>query len=125
MFKPKKPRLHLEIQTHRKNPRGVIRSTFRKDGKVVHETHGAITGMDIGQLKLIQAAFRNEVVPVGSADALQTVGSKEFGGAAALLKLARDLGLDKVLYSRKEPWVALVLAMVTGGCSTRAPSSLW
>jgi len=114
MFKPKKPRLHLEIQTHRKNPIGVIRSTFRNDGKVVHETHGRITGMGLPQLKLIQAAFRNEVVPVGSADALQTVGSKEFGGAAALLKLVRDLGLDKVLYSRKEPWVGLVLAMVTG-----------
>jgi len=30
-------RVHLEIQTHRKNPRGLIRTSFREDGKNKHE----------------------------------------------------------------------------------------
>ena len=37
--------LHLEIQRHRGNPVGIIRSSFRENGKVKHSTHGRITGL--------------------------------------------------------------------------------
>ena len=114
MANQKKQRVHLEIQTHRKNPIGILRSSFRKDGNVVHQTYGRLTGMTLEHLRLIQAAFRGEVVPAGSPEALQTHSSREYGGCAALLKLARDTGLDKLLSSRKAPWVDCVLAMVSG-----------
>jgi hypothetical protein len=60
--------LHLEIQRHRGNPVGIIRSSFRENGKVKHTTHGRITGLTLEQLKLLQAAFRGDVVPKGSAE---------------------------------------------------------
>jgi len=52
MATQKKQRVHLEIQTHRKNPIGILRSSVRKDGKVVHQTYGRRTGMTLEHLRL-------------------------------------------------------------------------
>ena len=101
----KPPPLHLEIQRHRGNPVGLIRSSYREQGKVKHSTHGRITGLTLEQLKLLQAAFRGDVVPKGSAEDFQIRASKEYGASYALLELAKELGLDRALYSRKEAWV--------------------
>ena len=106
--------LHLEIQRHRGNPIGLIRSSFRQNGKVRHSTHGRITGLSFEQLKLLQAAFRGDVVPKGSAEDFQILASKEYGASYALLELAKELGLDRALYSRKEAWVQDCLAMIVG-----------
>jgi len=107
-------RLHLEIQKHRAQAYGLIRSSYRENGRVKHTAHGRITGMSVSQLKLLQAAFRGEVVPKGTHQALQLLGSKEHGASAAVLALARQLGLPHMLYSRREPWVDDVLAMIAG-----------
>src|SRR5260370_1597327 len=106
--------LHLEIQRHRGNPVGLIRSSFRENGKVKHSTHGRITGLSLEQLKLLQAAFRGDVVPKGSAEDFQILASKEYGASYALLELAKELGLDRALYSRKEAWFQDCLAMIVG-----------
>jgi hypothetical protein len=103
--------LHLEIQRHRGTPVGLIRSSFRENGKVKHSTHGRITGLTFERLKLLQAAFRGDVVPQGSAEDLQIRASKEYGASYALLELAKELGLDRALYSRKEAWVQDCLAL--------------
>ena len=106
--------IHLEIQTHRANPVGVLRSSFRDGDKIKHTNHGRITGLSLSQLKLIQAAFRGEVIPKDSPEAFQILSSKEYGASYALLQLAKELGMDRVLYSRKEPWVQDCLAMIAG-----------
>ena len=106
--------LHLEIQRHRGNPVGLIRSSYREKGKVKHSTHGRITGLTLEQLKLLQAAFRGDVVPKGSAEDFQILASKEYGASYAVLELAKELGLDRALYSRKEAWVQDCLAMIVG-----------
>ena len=105
---------HLEIQSHRKTPIGIIRSSYRDNGKVKHTTHGRVTGLDLSQLKLIQAAFRGDVVPKDSPEAIQILGSKEYGASFSLLELAKEIGLDRAIYSRKEPWVQDCLAMIVG-----------
>jgi hypothetical protein len=110
----KSNRLHLEIQCHRSNPVGLIRSSFRKDGKVKHTTHGRITGRSLEQLRLIQAAFQGQVVPEASAQALQIISGKEYGASYVGLALAKELGLDRLIYSRHEPWVRDSLALVVG-----------
>ena len=107
-------RVHLEIQQHRASVCGVLRSSYREDGKVKHTNHGRITGLPLEQLQLIQAAFRGEVLPESSPDALQILSSKEFGASHALLALAKELGLPRLLYSRPEPWVGDCLAMIVG-----------
>jgi len=107
-------RVHLEIQTHRTQAYGLIRSSYREDGKVKHTTHGRITGMSVSQLKLVQAAFRGDVVPMNTPQAMQLLGSREHGASTCVLALARELGLDRAIYSRREAWVGDVLAMIAG-----------
>lgn len=105
-------RVHLEIQTHRKNPRGLIRTSFRKDGKNIHETISTLTGLSLEQLKLIQAALQGNVVLKKD---FVIKNSKEYGASYALLELAKDLELDKMIYSRtSEKWVQDALAMIVG-----------
>jgi transposase len=106
--------LHLEIQSHRSNHYGLIRSSFRSGDKVRHTSHGRISGLPLEKLKLLQAAFRGEVMPRDSAEAFQILSSRESGASQALLQLARDLELPQILYSRKEPWIGPALAMIIG-----------
>lgn len=103
---------HLEIQQHRKNPYGLIRSSYREDGKLKHKTMCRITGVSIDTLKLIQAAMQGNVVMKSDFKILQ---SKEYGASFTFLQLARITGLDKIIYSRpSEPWVRDCLAMIIG-----------
>ncbi len=113
-MKAKPPPLHLEIQCHRTNPVGLIRSSFRLNGKVQHTTHGRIIGCSLEQLRLIQAAFQGRVVPQGTPEACQVLSGKEYGASATGLALAKELGLDRLIYSRAEPWVHAALALIIG-----------
>lgn len=105
---------HLEIQTHRKSPIGLIRSSFRQDGKVKHRSHGRLTGLPLQQLKLLQAAFRGDVLPKSDPHSLQILTSKEYGASFALIELAKHLDLHTALYSRPQQWVSDCLAMIVG-----------
>jgi hypothetical protein len=106
--------LHLEIQTTRKSPVGILRTSFRENGKMMHTQHGRITGCSLQQLKLLQLAFRERVVPVDDPQAFQILNSREFGASYAILTIAKQLGLHRILYSRSEPWVSSALAMIVG-----------
>jgi len=106
--------LHLEIQTSRKSPVGIVRTTFRENGKMRHTQHGRITGCSLEQLKLLQLAFRERVVPVDDPQAFRILDSREYGASYAVLAIAKQLGLHRVLYSRPEPWVNSALAMIVG-----------
>ncbi len=109
-------RFHLEIQSHRANPIGLIRSSYRDSDTqaVKHTQHGRITGVSLDQLKLIQAAFQGKVVPKEDPNAFQCTDSREYGASHAVVETARQLGLDTILYSRNEPWVRDCLAMIAG-----------
>jgi hypothetical protein len=106
--------LHLEIQTSRKSPVGILRTTFRDNGKMRHSQHGRITGCSLEQLKLLQLAFRERVVPVDDPQAFRILDSREYGASFAILGIAKQLGLHRLLYSRPEAWVNSALAMIIG-----------
>lgn len=136
MTAKKTPKLHLEIQKYKGNYYGIIRSSYREGGKVKHTTHGRITGMGLDGLKLVQAALRGDVVLKGSGQEHQVIESKEYGASYVLMEIAKEIGLDKAIYSRSsEQWVRDVLAMVVGrvvyagsklGLSNRwADSAIW
>jgi len=129
--------LHLEIQTSRKSPVGLLRTSFRDPdtGQIRHTQHGRITGCTLDQLRMLQLAFREQVVPEDAAEALRILDNKEYGASRALLSLARALGLHRILYSRSEAWVECALAMIVGRivyqgsklglCNQWANTSLW
>ena len=113
---------------------GVIRSTYwdSKDKKIKHKNYGRIKGKTLAQLKNIQAAMREEAF---SAELVEIIHSCEFGATAAIRLLIEELGLSKVMYSRKEQWVEDVIAMIAGKltyqssklglCNLHEASSLW
>ena len=107
-------KLHLEIQTSRKSPVGILRTSFRENGKMKHTQHGRITGCSLQQLKLLQLAFRERVVPVDDPQAFKILSSREYGASYSILAIAKHLGLHQALYSRPEPWVSGALAMIVG-----------
>lgn len=106
--------LHLEIQTSRKSPVGILRTTYRENGKIKHEQQGRITGCTLEQLKLLQLAFREKVIPDDDPNAFSIIQSREWGASYALTELAKQIGLPKILYSRTEPWVQAAMAMIVG-----------
>ena len=65
-----------EIETSRKGPVGILRTTFRESGKMQHTQHGRITGCSLEQLKLLQLAFRERVVPVEDPQAFRILDSR-------------------------------------------------
>jgi transposase len=108
--------LHLEIQTSRKNPVGILRTSYRdkSTGKMLHTQHGRITGCTLDQLRLLQLGFRQQVVPESSPEAFRIVRSREWGASHIVLQVLKALGLHRILYSRSEPWVESVCAMIVG-----------
>jgi len=107
-------KLHLEIQTSRKSPVGILRTSFRENGKMKHTQHGRITGCSLKQLKILQLAFREQVIPRDDPQAFKILHSREYGASYAILAIAKQLGLPQMLYSRPEPWVNGLLAMIVG-----------
>lgn len=95
---------------------GVLRTTYwdKKEKRAKHTQHGRITGCSLDQLKILQKAFRSEVQPADDPKAYKIIHSRELGASQSILKLAHELGLNRLLYSRSEPWVDCVLAMVAG-----------
>jgi transposase len=106
--------LHLEIQTSRKSPVGIVRTTFRENGKMKHTQHGRITGCSLEQLKTLQLAFREQVVPVDAPEAFKILHSREYGASYTILAIAKQVGLPQILYSRSESWVNSLLGMIVG-----------
>ena len=107
-------KLHLEIQTSRKSPVGILRTSFRENGKMKHTQHGRITGCSLAQLKILQLAFREQVVPIDDPQAFKILHSREYGASYSILAIAKQLGLHQALYSRPAPWVNSLLAMIVG-----------
>ena len=121
--KNKNNRVHLEIQTHRKNPIGLIRSTYRdENNSIKHQTISRITGLDLKQLKLIQASLQNKAMLKSD---FEIISSKEYGASYVVHSLAKELGLDKIIFARSsEIWVKDSLAMIVGRL-VYAGSKLW
>jgi transposase len=103
---------HLEIQTHRKNPYGLIRNSYREEGKVKHETLCRLVGLTMEHLRKIQAALQDKVV---SKKDFKIIRSREYGASAALHALSMDIGLPNILYSQtSKSWVKDCMAMIIG-----------
>lgn len=107
--------MHLEIQKYGQTYSGLIRTTFREGDKIKHTTHGRIKEKSYEELKLLQAAFRGDAIIKSSQGAHKITESKEYGASYAALQLAKELQLDKAIYSKPtEQWVKDCLAMIVG-----------
>jgi transposase len=106
--------MHLEIQKLKKGCVGILRTSYREGKKTLHKQLGRITDKTLEELKLLQLAFCGKVIPENDPKALKIISSKEYGASYSILEVAKETKLDKALYSRNEPWVSGVLAMIIG-----------
>jgi len=106
--------LEIHIDRRRKNPYvyGLFRETFRDNGQVRHRTRGRVTGLSLGQLEAMRD-FVQQGCPKDSGR-FQIQASREFGAGCAVLRMAEALGVDRLLYSRRERWVRHAMAMIVG-----------
>jgi transposase len=108
----KSEKYHLEIQTHRKNPYGLLRNSYRVDGRTLHDTICRINGLSLEQLRAMQAAIQGKTV---TKDKFKITGSREYGASFACIALMKKLGLHTDIFSRpSEDWVRSCLAMIAG-----------
>jgi len=110
--------MHVDIFTdrRRKTPYhyALIRQTYRDDdGNVRHRTRGRITGLPLEKLQALRDFFRAGLPEASNVDK-QVLNSREYGAGKVLWELAAELGLERMLYSRRERWVRYVLAMIIG-----------
>ena len=111
-MKRKSDAFHLDIQIHRKNPYGLLRNSYREDGKVKKETICRFTGHSLEQLRAIQAAIQGKTVM--KEDFIIT-DSREYGASFVGVSLIKQLGLHIDIFSRSvELWVKATLAMIVG-----------
>jgi transposase len=107
--------LEIHVDRRRKNPYvyGLFRETFRDNGKVRHRTRGRVTGLSHRQLQAMRE-FVQRGCPEDSGHRYEIRDSREFGAVCAVLRMAEALGVDRLLYSRRKPWVRHALAMIVG-----------
>jgi transposase len=104
----------IKLKRGRKTYRTVlIRESYRHEGKVLHRTICNISKLPPAVIEQIRRGLRPGSPPEPGGT-LVVERSREYGASCALLSLARELGLDKLIYSRKEPWRENALALIAG-----------
>ncbi len=122
--------LEIHCDLRRKKPYyyGLFREYVARNGRPGRRTRGRVSGLTRRQL-LAMRDFLKRGCPEESWPGAQVKDSREFGAVRAVLEVLKDLGLDKIIYSRREAWVRQVLAMIVGRVvyqgSKLALTNLW
>ena len=91
----------------------LIRESYREKGKVKHRTISNVSKLSKKLIQQISKMLKGEEGDF-NINELENGKSYEYGASYAFLSIARDLGLDKIIYSRREQWREDVLAMIIG-----------
>lgn len=112
--KPKK----LRVETVRKTVNGktytsvLLRQSFRKDGKVLHETVGNLTHLPPDVIDFMKRRLSGELDADAPHSSFEVVRSLPHGHVAAVLQTAKQLGLENLLASRGCRQRDLIMAMI-------------
>jgi len=88
----------------------LLRRTFRKDGKVQHETLGNISHLPEDLIEVIRGRLRGEELP--AAESWEIRRSLPHGHVALVLGALKQIGLDQLIASRRSRERDLVVAMI-------------
>jgi transposase len=96
----------------------LIRESYREGKSVKNRTIANISKLPDDHIEKIKKILKTNGVDMGSSnssfDKVQIFGSKEYGASKVIIDIAKDLGLDKIIYSKKVKWSLNALAMIVG-----------
>jgi len=92
----------------------LIRQTYRQHGKVRHRTLANISRLPPEHIEQIKRIISQEKVCLVDRANIRSKESREYGASYAVVGIIRALGLDRIIYSRKEQWREDVVAMIAG-----------
>lgn len=105
----------IKLKRGRKQYRCVlVRETYRHNGKVLHRTVANLSKLPAGAIELVRQFLRRKGQLTADGSPLLIKSGREYGASRAFHGLARELGLDRMLYSRPDAWVNDVMAMIIG-----------
>lgn len=108
----------LRVETVRKKVKGkvytsvLLRRSFRKDGKVKHETLGNLTRLPPDVIEFVKRRLSGELEADAPHSSFEIIRSLPHGNVAAVLQTAKQLGLEGLLASRPCRERDLVMALV-------------
>jgi len=91
----------------------LIRESYRENGKVKNKTVANISDLPKALIENIKAFLNDSKCNFKISD-LEIGRSYEYGASFALRKLAKEIGLDTAICSKKTQWRENVLAMIIG-----------
>lgn len=111
-------RKKLRVETVKKKYNGkeytsvLLRCSFRKDGKVKHQTLGNLSGLPPDVIDFIKRRLAGELDEDAPHSSFEIVRSLPHGNVMAVLQTARNLGLENLIASRPCRERDLVMALV-------------
>ena len=91
----------------------LVRETFRENGKIKHRTLSNVSKLPAVQLQVLKKSLKGIKGDFNMED-LRHGHSYEFGASHVFMGLCKDLGLDKMIFSKKTQWRDDTLAMIIG-----------
>lgn len=93
-------------QTH------LLRRTYREGGKVKHETLGNLSDLPLDLIESIRQRLASGIPQTADDESIEIIRSLPHGNVAAVLGVAKDIGLDTLLASRSCRERDLVMALI-------------
>jgi len=91
----------------------LIRENYREKGKVKHRTICNLSKLPEKHILQIKKLMKGERGTF-NIDDLENGKTYEYGASYAFIALAKEIGLNKIIYSKQEQWVKDVMAMIIG-----------
>ena len=92
-------------------PAYLLRESYRENGKVKNRTLANLSSLPIDQIEAMRRVLKGEKL-VPAAEAFEITRSTPHGHAAAVVGMARKLGLERLLADRRCRQRDLVMAMI-------------
>ncbi len=102
-----------KIQGGKKYKSVLVRESFREDGKVKHRTIANISKLPQEYIRQLKMQMKNEGGEFDLKD-LKNGLNYEYGASFVFKELAKNIGLEQAIFSRKTQWREDVMAMITG-----------
>ena len=110
--------MYVEEIKHKRNGKTyvsvLVRESYRDGGKVLHRTISNISNLPRNCIQQIKNMLKGDGGYKISIEDLAVFNSREYGASKVLVDLAKDIGLDKIIYSKPVKWSQNALAMIAG-----------